>query len=84
MPTYYALTASGLDKVEAGLVEKGVMDATLGALIDLEETQPDRPHTLDELIQMSENAATQKGLDEAIRRGYAEQIQPGDERFSNF
>jgi len=80
--TYYALTEKGYDRVEAGLRGRGSMDAVLGALADLEEVEPLKPHTLLQIMKETGfEARTKVGLQEAIRRGYVEEVQPGDERF---
>lgn len=85
---YYALTSSGLDRVEKGLPDsESDYTLVLGAIADLEEQNPLRPHGEGEIKQVMRKPpsytilATLKDL---MSRGYIEEIQRGDERFPDF
>lgn len=78
---YYALTAKGYDRLEKGL-SAGSMDGVIGAFADLEEENPNKPHTDDEAYQLiGRPTGFQIALRRATKNGYIEEIQPGDDRF---
>ncbi len=85
---YYALTAKGLDRVEQGLPErKSDYFEVLGAISDLEITDPLNPHTtalIMEIMEMPKGSSIHSALKSLANNGLIEEIQKGDDRFPDF
>ncbi len=85
---HYALTAKGLDRVEQGLPERrSDYFEVLGAISDLEITDPFRPHTTALIIDIMERpkgSSIHNALKSLTNNGLIEEIQRGDERFPDF
>jgi len=85
---YYALTDKGLNRAEQGLPEqKSDYFGVLGALTDLEETEPFKPHTTAQIMQVMEKPrgySIYLALESLINNDLIEEVQKGDERFPDF
>lgn len=85
---YYALTKKGYDRVERGLPEhKSDYFSVLGALADLEETEPLKPHMPHQIRRAMEKPRSYSlylTLKSLTKNGLIEEIPIGDERFPDF
>jgi len=85
---YYAITSKGLDRVEQGLPEqRSDYFGVLGALADLEEAEPLKPHSKSQIsstMELPKGHAIYFALKSLIKNGLIEVVYEGDERFLDF
>lgn len=96
MDKWYALTEKGYDRVEAGklgtrsLLGKPLADQLLDTMFDLEEAEPEQPHSV---LTLLEDVRTnlgwsyktlEKALREALKKGLVEEVFDWDDRFPSW
>ena len=87
MDKYYALTEKGYNRVDSNGLGKSLADQLLDTMFDLEEEEPDQPHS--KLVLLADTSTNlgwsyeklEKALAQAAGRGLIEEVFDWDERF---